>query len=156
MRKLTWLFGALFLVLTGFGACSATLQWHRAELIDDDPVRVTGVVSRVIEPTTKYRREEIAYTVDGHRHTTVRKLDTDLSRAEPGHNVCLEAARTHPEVVRLCKEHYPQGDDIFPVYILVTVFGTAGVLFVVGYLVTSARQAGRARRAQESPLETSA
>jgi ABC-type polysaccharide/polyol phosphate export permease len=63
---LTFLFGALFLLLTGFGACSATLQWHRAELIDDDPVR-------------------------GH--------------------------------------------------VLVTVFGTAGVLFVIGYLVTSRREA---------------
>ena len=155
MRKLTWLFGALFLVLTGFGACSATLQWHRAELIDDDPVRVTGVVSRILVEA-KGNEEEIAYTVDGQRHTLRKSVDNDSGQPKPGQRVCLEAARTHPEVVRLCAEHYPQGDDIFPVYILVTVFGTAGALFVVGYLVTSARQTGRARRAQESPLEAPA
>lgn len=155
MRKLAWLFGVLFLLLTGFGACSATLQWHRAELIDDDPLRVTGVVSRILVEA-KGNQEEIAYTVDGHRHTLLKSLADDVKQPKPGHRVCLEAARTHPEVVRLCEDHYPQGDDIFPVYILVTVFGTAGTLFVVGYLVISTRQTRRVRQARESPLETPA
>jgi hypothetical protein len=137
------LLGALFLVIAVFGGCSATLQWQRAELIDDTGVRVTGVVSRIIDPGTKYQGQEISYTVDHHRHTVVRNLDTDLSHPKPGHRVCLEAARTHPDVVRMCGERYPQGDDMYPVHILVTVFGTAGLLFVTGYLVTGARQARR-------------
>ena len=79
--------------------------------------------------------------MDGRRRTMVRNLDTDLSHPKPGHGVCLEASRTHPEVVRMCGERYPEGDDMYPVYILVTLFGTAGLLFVIGYLVTGARQA---------------
>ncbi|WP_369249936.1 hypothetical protein [Streptomyces sp. R41] len=141
MRKWTLLLGALFLVIAVFAGCSAAFQWQRAELIDDTGVRVTGVVSRIADPGTKYQKQEISYTVDGGRHTTVRNLDTDLSRPKPGHRVCLEASRTHPDVVRMCGERYPQGDDMYPVYILVTVFGTAGLLFVIGYLVTSARRA---------------
>jgi hypothetical protein len=141
VRKWTLLLGALFLLVTGFGAWSATLQWQRAELIDNTGVRVTGVVSRIVDPGTKYEKQEITYTVDGRRHTMVKNLDTDLSHPKRGHRVCLEAARTRAEVVRLCGDRYPQGDDMFPVYVLVTVFGTAGLLFVIGYLVIGARQA---------------
>ncbi|GGN73619.1 hypothetical protein GCM10011579_051870 [Streptomyces albiflavescens] len=137
------LLGAVFLAIAVFGGCSATLQWQRAELIDDTGIRVTGVVSRIIDPGTKYQRQEISYPVDHHRHTVVRNLDTDLSHPKPGHRVCLEVARTHPGVVRMCGTRYPKGDDMYPVYILVTVFGTAGLLFVIGYLVTGARQTRR-------------
>jgi hypothetical protein len=46
--------------------------------------------------------------------------------------VCLEAARGHPGVVRLCGERYPSGDDMYPTYVLVAVAGAIGVCVVAG------------------------
>ncbi|PBC60512.1 hypothetical protein BKI49_28815 [Streptomyces sp. Tue6028] len=131
--------GLSFLALTAFTVYSATVQWQRGRLIDDTGVQVTGTVTRLLHVDKGYKKE-IAYTVDGRRHTLNKGYDPTLHAPRRGDRVCLEAAREHPDIVRMCEDHYPQGDDTFPAYILGAFFCTAGLLFVIGHQVTVARR----------------
>ncbi|MCX4642381.1 hypothetical protein [Streptomyces sp. NBC_01446] len=59
--------------------------------------------------------------------------------------MCLEADRARPDVVRLCGERYPSGDDMYPTYVLVTVAGAIGACVVAGVAV------GVRRRSRSEP-----
>ncbi len=139
----TWVplvLGLFFLALTVFTVYSATVQWQRGRLIDDTGVQVTGTVTRLLDVGKGNKSKEIAYTVDGRRHTLQKGYDASLQDPRRGDRVCLEVAREQPDIVRMCEDHYPQGDDTFPGYVLGAVFGTAGLLFVIGHQVTEARR----------------
>ncbi|MET7926825.1 hypothetical protein ABZT43_23015 [Streptomyces sp. NPDC005349] len=58
--------------------------------------------------------------------------------------MCLEADRARSDVVRLCGERYPSGDDMYPTYVLVTVAGAIGAC-VAGVAV------GVRRRSRSKP-----
>ncbi|MGW6137895.1 hypothetical protein [Streptomyces sp. NPDC055140] len=117
------------------GGCSASRQWRQAERIDAAPVRVTGVVTAVEHVPKSGDEQVIAYEVQGHRYTARRSLGTGPGSPGAGHRVCLEADLDHPDVVRLCGERYPSGDDMYPTYVLVTVTGAIGACVVAGVAV---------------------
>ncbi|MGW6480598.1 hypothetical protein ACWGDS_22350 [Streptomyces sp. NPDC055059] len=135
-RLALWGAGLLGLLVAVLGGCSASRQWRQAERIDAAPVRVTGVVTAVEHVPKSGDEQVIAYEVQGRRHTVKRSLGTGPGSPGAGHRVCLEADRARPDVVRLCGERYPSGDDMYPTYVLVTVAGAIGGL----------RRRGRRRR----------
>ncbi|WP_327578806.1 MULTISPECIES: hypothetical protein [unclassified Streptomyces] len=114
------------------GGCSASRQWRQAERIDAAPVRVTGVVTAVEHVPKSGYEQVIAYEVQGRRHTVRRSLGAGTGSPGVGHRVCLEADRDRPDVVRLCGERHPSGDDLYPTYVLVTVAGAIGACVVAG------------------------
>jgi hypothetical protein len=130
-----WGAGLLCLLVAVLGGCSASRQWRQAERIDAAPGRVTGVVTAVEHVPKSGYEQVIAYEVQGHRYTVRRSLGTGPGSPGAGHRVCLEAARDHPGVVRLCGERYPSGDDMYPTYVLVAVAGAIGVCVVAGVAV---------------------
>ncbi|MEU1199341.1 hypothetical protein ABZ446_24375 [Streptomyces sp. NPDC005813] len=140
MRKwVPLVLGLSFLALTSFTVYSATVQWQQGRLIDATGVQATGTVTRLLHVGKGYTKE-IAYTVDGRHHTLQKSYDPTLHHPRRGDRLCLEASRRHPDIVRMCEDHYPAGDDTFPAYILGAFFGTAGLLFVIGHQVTGARR----------------
>ncbi|MFD9793578.1 hypothetical protein ACFWXK_21820 [Streptomyces sp. NPDC059070] len=125
----------------GIGAGMMAHQWQQAELLDKTGVRVTGVVSRVVLPTGKGQISgEIAYTVAGHRHTVRKTPHGGYPHPSQGDRVCLEAAREHPRLVRLCGDRYPDGDDEFPTLALITTAASIGLLFVTGHWIAKRRE----------------
>ncbi|MGW8681781.1 hypothetical protein ACWGNN_12090 [Streptomyces sp. NPDC055817] len=131
-RLALWGAGLLCLLVAVLGGCSASRQWRQAERIDAAPVRVTGVVTAVEHVPKSGYEQVIAYEVQGRRHTVRRSLGTGPGSPGVGHRVCLEADRDRPDVVRLCGERYPSGDDLYPTYVLVTVAGAIGACVVAG------------------------
>ncbi|MFD3562755.1 hypothetical protein ACFWVU_24235 [Streptomyces sp. NPDC058686] len=146
-RLTLWGAGLLCLLVAVLGGCSASRQWRQAERIDAAPVRVTGVVTAVEHVPKSDDEQVISYEVRGHRHTVRRSLGTGPGIPGIGHRVCLEADRGRPDVVRLCGERYPSGDDMYPTYVLVAVAGAIGACVVAGVAVGLRRGS----RAQPAP-----
>ncbi|MFB6675353.1 hypothetical protein ACFCWG_23630 [Streptomyces sp. NPDC056390] len=134
-RLTLWGAGLLCLLVAVLGGCSVSRQWRQAERIDAAPVRVTGVITAIEHVPKSGSEQVIAYRVQGHRHTVTRSLGTGPGSPGVGHRVCLEADRDHSDVVRLCGERYPSGDDMYPTYVLVAVAGAIGACVVAGVAV---------------------
>ncbi|MFE7153445.1 hypothetical protein [Streptomyces sp. NPDC057636] len=134
-RLTLWGTGLLCLLVAVLGGCSASRQWRQAERIDAAPVRVTGVITAIEHVLKSGSGQVIAYRVQGHRHTVTRSLGAGPGSPGVGHRVCLEADRDHSDVVRLCGERYPSGDDMYPTYVLVAVAGAIGACVVAGVAV---------------------
>ncbi|MGV9707301.1 hypothetical protein [Streptomyces sp. NPDC003483] len=132
---------AVFLIVIGLGGGMMAHEWRQAELLDETGTRVTGVVSRVVLPTGRGERisGEIVYTVAGRRHTVRKVPNGGYPHPRKGDRVCLEVAREHPRLVRLCGDRYPDGDNGFPTLALVTVAAAIGLLFVTGHWITTRR-----------------
>lgn len=139
---------ALCLVVASAAGCTVAGQMADARRIDASPLRIRGVVDRVVQ-VKGGTKVHVSYRVDGHRFTT-----DDLPVAgnagpessERGTAVCLEAAATDPGTVRLCGQKYPTGDDVIPALGLLTAAGIAGTAMSAGWFTTTARQRRRTAR----------
>ncbi|GAA2483669.1 hypothetical protein GCM10010276_21510 [Streptomyces longisporus] len=129
------------------GGCSLAGEISDAGRIDAAPVRVHGVVDRVVQ--VKGGSDiRVSYQVDGERFATEDlPLGQGAGLTDPavGTVVCLEAAAEHPETVRLCGQKYPGGDNMIPTEGLVVLAGATGALMSAGWIVAVARQEKRER-----------
>ncbi|WP_281155553.1 hypothetical protein [Streptomyces sp. HYC2] len=129
------------------GGCSLAAEISDAGRIDASPVRVYGVVDRVVQ-VRGGSDIRVSYQVDGQRFATEDlPLGHGAGLTDPavGTAVCLEAAAEHPETVRLCGQKYPGGDNMIPTEGLVVLAGAAGGLMAAGWIVAVARQERRER-----------
>ncbi|MGW1752118.1 hypothetical protein ACWCRD_42215 [Streptomyces sp. NPDC002092] len=129
------------------GGCSLAGEISDAARIDASPVRVHGVVDRVVQ-VRGGSEIRVSYQVDGQRFATEDlPLGRGAGSTDPavGTVVCLEAAVEHPETVRLCEQEYPGGDNMIPTEGLVVLAGATGALMSAGWIVAVARQEKRER-----------
>ncbi|MFE4920851.1 hypothetical protein [Streptomyces sp. NPDC056661] len=110
-----------------------------AQKIDASPVRVHGLVDRVVQ--VKGGADiRVSYQVGGQRFA-IEDLPVrqGAMRTTPtvGTAVCLEVSAEYPESVRVCGQRYPGGDDKIPAWGLVTAASTVGVLVAAGWIVVA-------------------
>lgn len=137
--------GSLAVALVG--GCSLASEISDAGRIDASPVRVHGVVDRVVQ-VKGGSNIRVSYQVDGQRFATEDlPLGHGPGLTDPpvGTAVCLEAAAAHPETVRLCGQKYPGGDNMIPTEGLLVLAGAAGALMAAGWILAGARQDRRER-----------
>ncbi|MFF4830136.1 hypothetical protein [Streptomyces sp. NPDC001312] len=130
------------------GGCSLAGEISDARRIDASPVRLHGVVDRVV-PVKGGNTFRVSYLVGGQRFATEDlPVGHGAGLADPtvGTTVCLEASSEHPETVRLCGQRYPSGDDMIPTEGLIVVAGTAGTLMAAGWILMVARRERRDNR----------
>ncbi|MEU6454502.1 hypothetical protein [Streptomyces sp. NPDC047065] len=125
--------------------CSLAGQITDARRIDASPVRVSGVVDRVVHVKggTDVR---VSYRIDGRRFAAEDLPVGQTTDPTPGAAVCLEAAATAPQTVRLCGQKYPNGDDVIPAKGLLAVAGLAGTSMATGWFVVLGRHRKHADR----------
>lgn len=127
------------------GGCSLAVEISDARQIDASPVRVHGVVDRVVQ--VKGGADiRVSYRVGGQRFSTEDlPVLEGVGRTTPtvGTAVCLEVSAEHPESVRVCGQKYPGGDDEIPALGLVAAAGTAGVMMAAGWMVVATQQRRR-------------
>ncbi len=125
--------------------CSLAGQITDARRIDASPVRVSGVVDRVVHVKggTDVR---VSYRIDGRRFAAEDLPVGQTTDPTPGAAVCLEAAATAPRTVRLCGQKYPNGDDVIPAKGLLAVAGLAGTSMATGWFVVLGRHRKHADR----------
>ncbi|MEU6653749.1 hypothetical protein ABZ904_31020 [Streptomyces sp. NPDC046900] len=137
------------------GGCSLAGEMSDARRIDASPVRVRGVVDRVVpvKGGTTFRG---SYQVEGQRFATEDLpvgQGAKLTDPTVGTTVCLEASTVHPETVRLCNQRYPSGDDMIPTEGLIVVAGAAGTLMAAGWILVVTRQERRENRRSVSAAQ---
>ncbi|MGC0413888.1 hypothetical protein RKD32_006817 [Streptomyces sp. SAI-195] len=134
------------------GGCSLVGEISDARRIDASPLRLQGVVDRVVQ-VKGGARVRVSYQVGGQRFGTEDlPVGQRAGSTEPtvGTAVCLEASTEHPGTVRLCGQRYPGGDNMIPTEGLVVLAGAAGALMAAGWTVTVTRQETRERERSES------
>lgn len=127
------------------GGCSLAGEISDARRIDASPMRVHGVVDRVV-PVKGGTTFRVSYRVEGQRFATEDlPVGQGAELADPtvGTIVCLEASTEHPETVRLCGQRYPSGDDMIRTEGLIVVAGAAGTLMAAGWILVVTRQERR-------------
>lgn len=137
------------------GGCSMAVEISDARQIDASPVRVHGVVDRVVQ--VKGGADiRVSYQVGGQRFATEDlPVLQGVGRTTPtvGTAVCLEVSAEHPESVRVCGQRYPGGDDKIPALGLVAA-GTAGVVMAAGWIVVATQQKRRDNRSSSSAVDS--
>ncbi|MFF8777671.1 hypothetical protein ACF07W_10445 [Streptomyces sp. NPDC015140] len=128
--------------------CSLAGQIRDARRIDASPVRISGVVDSVVQ-VKGGADVRVSYRVDGRRFATEDLPVGQTTHPTPGAAVCLEAAATAPQTVRLCGQKYPNGDDVIPAKGLLAVAGIAGTSMATGWFVVLGRQRKHAERRTE-------
>ncbi|MEU1045822.1 hypothetical protein ABZ400_11770 [Streptomyces sp. NPDC005897] len=129
------------------GGCSLAGEISDARRIDASPLRVSGVVDRVVQ-VKGGTHVRVSYQAAGRRFVTEDLPVGQRAQAtDPavGTTVCLEASAEHPGTVRLCGQRYPGGDDMIPTEGLVVLAGAAGALMAAGWIVAVTRQERRER-----------
>ncbi|WP_432080099.1 hypothetical protein [Streptomyces sp. WAC 04229] len=125
--------------------CSLAGQITDARRIDASPIRVSGVVDDVVR-VKGGTVSRVSYRIDGRRFTTEDLPVGHVTDPAPGATVCLEAAATAPQTVRLCGQKYPNGDDVIPAKGLLAAAGIAGTSTAAGWFVVLGRQRKHADR----------
>lgn len=142
--------GALGAALAG--GCSLAGEMSGARRIDASPMRVDGVVERVV-PVKGGATITVSHQVGGQRFATeglpVGRV-AGLTYPTVGTGLCLEASTEHPKTVRLCGQRYPGGDDMISTEVLIVVAGSAGTLMAAGWIRMVARQKRRDDRGSSS------
>ncbi|MEU6895327.1 hypothetical protein ABZ934_26795 [Streptomyces sp. NPDC046557] len=129
------------------GGCSLVGEISDARRIDASPLRVHGVVERVVQ-VKGGAHIRVSYQVGGQRFATEGLpvgQGSGLTDPAVGSTLCLEASAEHPETVRLCGQRYPGGDKMIPTEGLVVLAGAAGALMAAGWIVAVVRQERRER-----------
>ncbi|WP_371794208.1 hypothetical protein [Streptomyces sp. NBC_01718] len=138
------------------GGCSLAVEISDAQKIDASPVRVHGVVDRVVQ--VKGGADiRVSYQVGGQRFATEDlPVLQGVGRTTPtvGTSVCLEVSAEHPESVRVCGQRYPGGDDMIPTLGLVAAAGTVGVVMAAGWIVVATQQKRRDNRGSGSAVDS--
>lgn len=138
------------------GGCSLAVEISDAQKIDASPVRVHGVVDRVVQ-VKGGAKIRVSYQVGGQRFATEDlPVLQGAMRTTPtvGTAVCLEASAEYPESVRVCGQRYPGGDDKIPAWGLVTAASTVGVLAAAGWIVVATQQERRDNRGSGSAVDS--
>jgi hypothetical protein len=136
------------------GGCPLVGNISDARRIDASPVRVQGVVDRVV-PVKGGAEFRVSYEVGGMRFATeALPVGSVLDQSRVGTAVCLEAASQHPQTVRICGQKYPGGDDMVPTEGLIVVAGTIGALIAAGWIRMVARQEREDSRRSGSAVQT--
>ncbi len=129
------------------GGCSLAGEILDARRIDASPLRVNGVVDRVVQ--VKYGTHvRVSYRAGGQRFVTEDlPVGQSAGLTDPvvGSAVCLEASAEQPGTVRLCGQRYPGGDNMIPTDSLAVLAGAAGALTAAGWIVAVTRQERRER-----------
>ncbi|WP_193777661.1 hypothetical protein [Streptomyces sp. E5N298] len=135
------------LLVAVVGGCSLAGEISDARRIDASPLRVDGVVDRVVQ--VKYGAHvRVSYQAGGQCFVTEDlPVGHTAGLTDPvvGSAVCLEASAEHPGTVRLCGQRYPGGDNMIPTEGLVVLAGAAGALMAAGWIVAVTRQERRER-----------
>ncbi|MFF8375364.1 hypothetical protein ACF07V_04390 [Streptomyces sp. NPDC015661] len=115
-------------------ASAAFGQFRAGARIDAAPVRVEGVIARVIPQPKGGESYEISYVVDGRTYRTEDlRLDPALLRqARVGLAVPLEVAADDPATARAAGADHPD-DDVTPAFVLAALASAVAAVFCLWF-----------------------